>query len=183
MVSMERWWIFVLHPQLMTEKTKGIWWWFQNSMMLIMMNINKNMIKNMFPSSTHSWCPERTQMRGKQMHWSSLSTISTSFWIRSSSAFWWWWRWKLWSQSLSLNYHKILQSSYCAGDQLTIADFSILASVTQLEGMDYRITSYPSVSHHVSSYSLHILIIFSSYLIIFYHTRNLSHHIFIKSSP
>jgi hypothetical protein len=61
------------------------------------------------------------------------------------------------------NYHKTLQSSYCAGDQLTIADFSILASVTQLEGMDYRITSYPSVSHHISSYliiSHHILNIF-----------------------
>jgi len=31
---------------------------------------------------------------------------------------------------------------YVSGDHLTIADFSILGSVTQLEGMDYRITSY-----------------------------------------
>ena len=51
---------------------------------------------------------------------------------------------------------KVVQSSYIAGDQLTIADLSILASVTQLEGMDYRITSYPSVSYHISSYSFHI---------------------------
>jgi len=47
----------------------------------------------------------------------------------------------------SLDYIDIFldKSSYCAGDQLTIADFSILASVTQLEGMDYRITSYPNL--------------------------------------
>jgi hypothetical protein len=31
---------------------------------------------------------------------------------------------------------------YVAGDTLTIADFSVLASVTQLEGMEYRITAY-----------------------------------------
>jgi len=31
---------------------------------------------------------------------------------------------------------------YVAGDNLTIADFSILASVTHLEGLDYRIASY-----------------------------------------
>jgi len=45
----------------------------------------------------------------------------------------------------SLDYIDIFldKTSYCAGDQLTIADFSILASVTQLEGMDYRISSYP----------------------------------------
>ena len=46
----------------------------------------------------------------------------------------------LYLYSITFAFH---QSSYCAGDQLTIADFSILASVTQLEGMDYRITSYP----------------------------------------
>jgi len=37
------------------------------------------------------------------------------------------------------------QSRYCAGQHLTIADFSILASVTQLEGMEYKITSYPNL--------------------------------------
>ena len=63
---------------------------------------------------------------------------------------------------------KIVQSSYCAGDQLTIADFSILASVTQLEGMDYRITSYPSVSYHVLSNSFHIS---------YHYHRVISHHI------
>lgn len=46
----------------------------------------------------------------------------------------------------SLDYIDIFleKTNYCAGEQLTIADFSILASVTQLEGMDYRITSYPN---------------------------------------
>eukprot|EP00092_Neocalanus_flemingeri_P073579 GFUD01090827.1.p1 GENE.GFUD01090827.1~~GFUD01090827.1.p1 ORF type:complete len:231 (-),score=51.19 GFUD01090827.1:254-946(-) len=37
------------------------------------------------------------------------------------------------------------KTSYCAGPQLTIADFSILASVTQLEGMDYKITAYQNL--------------------------------------
>lgn len=47
----------------------------------------------------------------------------------------------------SLDYIDIFleKTAYCAGDQLTIADFSILASITQLEGMDYRITSYPNL--------------------------------------
>jgi len=40
---------------------------------------------------------------------------------------------------------KCFYSSYCAGHHLTIADFSILASVTQLEGMEYKITSYPNL--------------------------------------
>ena len=35
------------------------------------------------------------------------------------------------------------KSPYVAVQHLTIADFSILASVTQLEGMEYRITAYP----------------------------------------
>ena len=35
------------------------------------------------------------------------------------------------------------KSPYVAAPHLTIADFSLLASVTQLEGMDYRITAYP----------------------------------------
>jgi len=38
---------------------------------------------------------------------------------------------------------------YTAGENLTIADFSILASVTQLEGMDYKITSYTNLSKWV----------------------------------
>jgi len=37
------------------------------------------------------------------------------------------------------------KTRYCAGPHLTIADFSILASVTQLEGMDYKITAYPNL--------------------------------------
>lgn len=47
----------------------------------------------------------------------------------------------------SLDYIDIFldKSVYVAGDTLTIADLSILASVTQLEGMDYRITSYPNL--------------------------------------
>ena len=36
-------------------------------------------------------------------------------------------------------------SPYVATSHLTIADFSILASVTQLEGMEYKITAYPWV--------------------------------------
>ncbi len=34
------------------------------------------------------------------------------------------------------------ETSYAAGSELTIADFSILASLTQLEAMDYKLTSY-----------------------------------------
>jgi len=47
----------------------------------------------------------------------------------------------------SLDYIDIFldKSRYCAGDHLTIADFSILASVTQLEGMDYKVSSYPNL--------------------------------------
>jgi len=37
------------------------------------------------------------------------------------------------------------KSPYVAAPHLTIADFSLLASVTQLEGMDYRITAYPNL--------------------------------------
>jgi len=37
------------------------------------------------------------------------------------------------------------KSPYVAVQHLTIADFSILASVTQLEGMEYRITAYPNL--------------------------------------
>jgi len=37
------------------------------------------------------------------------------------------------------------KTSHVAANHLTIADFSILASVTQLEGMDYRITAYPNL--------------------------------------
>lgn len=40
-------------------------------------------------------------------------------------------------------------SSYVAGDNLTIADFSILASVTHLEGLDYRIAAYKNVTKWV----------------------------------
>jgi hypothetical protein len=32
--------------------------------------------------------------------------------------------------------------SYAAGDEITIADFSILSSLTQLEVMDYSVSSY-----------------------------------------
>jgi glutathione S-transferase len=35
--------------------------------------------------------------------------------------------------------------SYVAGDDLTVADFSILASITQLEAMDYKLVSYKCV--------------------------------------
>ena len=34
------------------------------------------------------------------------------------------------------------RQTYVAGDSLTIADFAILASTTQLEGMDYKLTGY-----------------------------------------
>ena len=34
------------------------------------------------------------------------------------------------------------RQSYVAGDSLTIADFDILASTTQLEGMDYKLSGY-----------------------------------------
>jgi len=47
----------------------------------------------------------------------------------------------------SLDYLDIFLESnrYVAGDSLTIADFSVLASVTQLEGMEYRITAYTNL--------------------------------------
>ncbi len=32
--------------------------------------------------------------------------------------------------------------SYIAGDFLTVADFSVLSSITQLEAMDYKLPSY-----------------------------------------
>jgi len=34
------------------------------------------------------------------------------------------------------------KQEYVAGSALTIADLSILASITQLEAMDYRLTGY-----------------------------------------
>jgi len=37
------------------------------------------------------------------------------------------------------------KTPYVAGAHLSIADFSILASVTQLEGMEYKINSYPNL--------------------------------------
>ena len=37
------------------------------------------------------------------------------------------------------------KSNYVAAPHLTIADFSLLASVTQLEGMEYKINAYPWV--------------------------------------
>ena len=40
----------------------------------------------------------------------------------------------------------LAQQQYVAGDKLTIADFSILASVTQLESMDYKLSSYKHLS-------------------------------------
>ena len=36
----------------------------------------------------------------------------------------------------------LIEQSYIAGDFITIADFSILASLTQLEAMDYKVSSY-----------------------------------------
>ena len=47
----------------------------------------------------------------------------------------------------SLDYlDDILESqSYAACDHLTIADFSLLASVTQLEGMDYKLSGYKNL--------------------------------------
>ena len=37
------------------------------------------------------------------------------------------------------------ETPYVAAPHLTIADFSLLASVTQLEGMEYKINAYPWV--------------------------------------
>ena len=39
----------------------------------------------------------------------------------------------------------LAKDNYIAGSWLTIADISILASITQLEAMDYRLTGYRSV--------------------------------------
>ena len=36
----------------------------------------------------------------------------------------------------------LASQSYVAGDEMTVADFSILASITQLETMEYKIVSY-----------------------------------------
>ena len=44
-----------------------------------------------------------------------------------------------------LNVQIVLLTRYVACDNFTIADIAILASVTQLEAMDYRITAYKSV--------------------------------------
>ena len=44
--------------------------------------------------------------------------------------------------SLDLLDQFLSRQDYVAGDVLTIADFAILASTTQLEGMDYKLTGY-----------------------------------------
>ena len=36
----------------------------------------------------------------------------------------------------------LAEQNYITGDFITIADFSILASITQLEAMEYKISSY-----------------------------------------
>ena len=36
----------------------------------------------------------------------------------------------------------LARQNFVAGNELTIADFSILASITQLEAMDFKITGY-----------------------------------------
>jgi len=41
-------------------------------------------------------------------------------------------------------------TSYAAGDQLTIADFSLLASVTHLEGVDWSYKSYDNINRWVN---------------------------------
>ena len=38
----------------------------------------------------------------------------------------------------------LARQNFVAGNELTIADFSILASITQLEAMDFKITGYRS---------------------------------------
>lgn len=37
------------------------------------------------------------------------------------------------------------ETEYVAGDQLTIADFSLLATVTHLEGLDWSYKSYENI--------------------------------------
>ena len=44
--------------------------------------------------------------------------------------------------SLDLLDNFLSHQNYVSGDFLTIADFAILASTTQLEGMDYRLNGY-----------------------------------------
>ncbi len=44
--------------------------------------------------------------------------------------------------------------SYIAGTWLTIADLSVLASITQLEAMDYKLTGYRLGSVHPSWYKV-----------------------------
>ncbi len=44
--------------------------------------------------------------------------------------------------SLDLLDQFLSRQAYVAGDSLTIADFAILSSTTQLEGMDYKLTCY-----------------------------------------
>ena len=36
----------------------------------------------------------------------------------------------------------LAEQNYITGDFITIADFSVLASITQLEAMEYKISSY-----------------------------------------
>ena len=67
------------------------------------------------------------------------------------------------------------ETPYVAAPHLTIADFSLLASVTQLEGMEYKINAYPWVLRSpdqlaVDPLDFHntswlILFIFSSYFV------------------
>ena len=42
------------------------------------------------------------------------------------------------------------ESAYAAGDQLTIADFSLLASVTHLEGVDWSYKAYDNINRWVN---------------------------------
>ena len=44
--------------------------------------------------------------------------------------------------SLDLLDNFLSRQNYVAGDSLTIADFAILSSTTQLEAMDYKISGY-----------------------------------------
>ena len=58
--------------------------------------------------------------------------------------------------SLDLLDNFLSHQNYVSGDFLTIADFAILASTTQLEGMDYRLSGYRWVNQS-SLGSTHLL--------------------------
>ena len=60
--------------------------------------------------------------------------------------------------SLDLLDNFLSHQNYVSGDFLTIADFAILASTTQLEGMDYRLNGYRWVNQS-SLESTHLLIV------------------------